>query len=161
MQNQRHPQICYFIGQSTKADWNSFRFYIAETLPMTFFNNGSSRTAFFISKRIFFSIKSFIPHKRYQQEPWLSPSVLQPWSTVTITTVSIRGNGVAGHFPISDLHATTARGENAKSNYMQIVQVKIEDKILGSHKLWKITNAIVNKGRLLELCVINGYIIFV
>lgn len=46
--------------------------------------------------------------------------------------------------------------ENAKSNYVQAVQAKVESKKIGSCNFWKISNKILNIGKLPVPFIINN-----
>lgn len=94
----------------TKADWDSFRSYIAEA-PL--FKNRASRIVYLISKRILSNMESFIFHKSTNKGQIVSiPTHLkgfQPHLTVTTTTTSIRGNSVAELLPHSELPTASVR----------------------------------------------------
>lgn len=45
--------------------------------------------------------------------------------------------------------------ENAKSSYVQMVHAKVVNKKPGAHQVWKITNTLLNRGKLSGPSIIN------
>lgn len=143
MQNQRDPQMCHFTKQSiditkpigTASDPTLQKHLSQLSLKMDLAG----------CPPLFLILDSLQHWKLYPSQKYINRSLclLWPWLTVIITTIFIKGNGVAEPLHRDhELCIITARVlENAKSSYVQTVQDKVDNKNLGSHEFWKIANA--------------------
>ena len=136
-----------------KADWDSFRFFLADMPVSRYLQMNASEATALISDWITAGIDLFVPHKKYQQKPHS-----QPWFTPGCASAIAHRNH---HFhkynrnkcqeTKSEYKAASRRCSRilrqAVSAYQENVHSKIQDQRLGSREFWKITNTVLHRGK--------------
>ena len=150
------------IYRYSKADWDSFRSFIADVPITSIFRNGASKITSLLSDWIRAGIDNFIQSKKYQQRP-----NSQPWYTPECAAAIAHRNHFFNLYHQNRCTEThrdfrIARNRckmvlrNAKAGYAASIQSRIEDERLGSRKVWRITNKVLNRGKASVPTVING-----
>ena len=107
-------------------------------------------------------IDIFVPHKKFQQKPHS-----QPWFTPPCAAAIAHRNHYfhAYHRNPSVANRTSFRTASnrckyilnqAKTNYAELIQSRIETESLGTCEFWRITNKVMNRGKPSIPTIVNG-----
>ena len=145
-----------------QADWDNFRSYIADGPFNFFFKFRASKLTSLISDWIRNGIELFIPHKTYQQKPHS-----QPWFTAACAAAIAHRNHFFHEYNrnpsnVSKSNFRTASNRckytinQAKTNYANLIKLRIEAQNLGTREFWRITNSVMNRGKSSIPTIVNG-----
>ena len=151
------------VFRYSKADWDSFRSFMADAPLSHFFNQDADKAACLTSEWIIAGMEAFIPSKTYQKKP-----NSQPWYTPECAAAIAHRNHFFHLYQKSqseDSLAAFKKARNhckavlrkAKSSYAQSIKDKIGGERLGSREFWRITNQVQNRGKKSSIpTLING-----